>query len=51
MRDEEIKDTVRKEYSRIAQEDTSCCPSCGCGSFMDQAVNIGYTPSSYSDAG
>lgn len=43
MSDEEIKDTVKKEYSRIAQEDGSCCPSCGCGSFVDQAVSIGYT--------
>lgn len=45
MSDKEIKDTVKKEYSRIAQEDSGCCPSCGCGSYMDQAVSIGYTAS------
>lgn len=45
MRDEEIKDTVKKEYSRIATEDTGCCPSCGCGSYIDQAVSIGYNAS------
>ncbi|MFP3909741.1 MAG: arsenite methyltransferase [Archaeoglobaceae archaeon] len=41
--DNEIRDTVRKEYSRIAKEDAGCCPSCGCGSYMDQAISIGYT--------
>ncbi|MBA7506818.1 Arsenite methyltransferase [subsurface metagenome] len=45
MQEEKIKKIVMERYSKIAKEDTSCCPTCGpCGiDVMEQAKNIGYS--------
>lgn len=45
MREEEIKKAVRERYSKIAQEGTSCCPTCGpCEiNVVEQAKAIGYS--------
>ncbi len=45
MEDKEIKEIVKERYSRIAEESTSCCPTCGpCGHDVTaQAKGIGYS--------
>lgn len=43
MKDDEIKDVVKEEYSKIAKSSESCCPSCGCGDTADQARSVGYS--------
>ncbi|MBA7602493.1 Arsenite methyltransferase [subsurface metagenome] len=45
MQEEKIKKIVMERYSKIAKEDTSCCPTCGpCGiDVTEQAKNIGYS--------
>lgn len=45
MKNNKIKEAVKKRYSHIAKEETSCCPSCGpCGSsIIEQAKRIGYS--------
>jgi len=45
MQEEKIRKVVRKRYSKIAKEGTSCCPTCGpCGiDVIEQAKNIGYS--------
>jgi arsenite methyltransferase len=47
-KNEEVKRTVRKAYSKVASNSNSCCSSCGCGSTDQQTVkkiskNIGYS--------
>jgi len=45
MQKEKIKKIVRRRYSKIAKEGTSCCPTCGpCKiDVMEQAKTIGYS--------
>lgn len=45
MKEKKIKEIVRKRYSKIAKEGSSCCPTCGpCGSdVIEQAKRIGYS--------
>ncbi len=45
MKNKKIKEAVKKRYSNIAKEETSCCPSCSpCGSnIIEQAKRIGYS--------
>lgn len=45
MKDKEIKGIVKERYSQIAEESTSCCPTCGpCGhDVIEQAKGIGYS--------
>jgi SAM-dependent methyltransferase len=47
-KNEEIKKTVRKAYSKVATNSNSCCCSCGCGSADQQTIKkisktIGYS--------
>ncbi|MCL5950083.1 MAG: arsenite methyltransferase [Candidatus Bathyarchaeota archaeon] len=47
-KNEEVKQSVRKAYSKVATNSNSCCCSCGCGSVDDQtknriSKNVGYT--------
>ncbi len=46
MKDEKIKEAVKKRYSQIVKEGSSCCPTCGpCGTdLLEQARAIGYSP-------
>ncbi|MCP8308611.1 MAG: arsenite methyltransferase [archaeon] len=45
MEDKKIKEVVKKRYSQIAKEGSSCCPTCGpCGyDVIEQAKRIGYS--------
>jgi len=48
MKNKDVKQTVRKAYSKVATNSNSCCCSCGCGSTDSQTVkriskNIGYS--------
>jgi SAM-dependent methyltransferase len=48
MKNEDVKKTVRKAYSKVATNSNSCCCSCGCGSNDQQTVkkiskNVGYS--------
>jgi len=45
MKSKKIKEIVKKRYSQIAKEGTSCCPTCGpCGyDVTEQAKRIGYS--------
>ena len=47
-KNEEVKRSVRKAYSKVATNNNSCCCSCGCGSNDQQTIkkiskNIGYS--------
>ena len=47
-KNEEVKKSVRKAYSKVATNSNSCCCSCGCGSNDQQTVkkiskNVGYS--------
>ncbi len=47
-KNQEIKKTVKKAYSKVATNSNSCCCSCGCGSNDQQTIkkiskNIGYS--------
>jgi arsenite methyltransferase len=47
-KNDEVKRTVRKAYSKIATNSNSCCCQCGCGSLDEQTVkkiskSIGYS--------
>jgi arsenite methyltransferase len=47
-KNEEVKRTVRKAYSKVATNSNACCCSCGCGSADPQNIkkiskNIGYS--------
>lgn len=47
-KNDEVKKTVRKAYSKIATNTTSCCCQCGCGSLDEQNIkkistSIGYS--------
>lgn len=39
---EKIKKFVKERYSKIAKENTGCCPSCGCDA-VEQTKRIGYS--------
>ena len=44
MEEEEIKNFVKKRYSKMAKAGSSCCPSCECGSsLMELGKRIGYS--------
>ena len=48
MKNKDVKKSVKKAYSKVASNDSSCCCSCGCGSVDSQTVkeiskNIGYS--------
>jgi ubiquinone/menaquinone biosynthesis C-methylase UbiE len=43
MKEGKIKKFVKKRYSKIAENDKSCCPSCGNSSLIKQAKIIGYS--------
>ncbi|MEM2896823.1 MAG: arsenite S-adenosylmethyltransferase, partial [Candidatus Bathyarchaeia archaeon] len=45
MKENAIKEVVKKRYSRIVEEGGSCCPVCGpCGlDVIEQARAIGYS--------
>src|SRR5450759_3398084 len=48
MKNEDVKKTVRKAYSKVATNSGSCCCSCGCGSNDQQTIkkiskNVGYS--------
>jgi SAM-dependent methyltransferase len=43
MKQDKIKKFVKKRYSKIAENDKSCCPSCGNSSLIKQAKIIGYS--------
>ncbi len=39
MREEDLKNSIREKYGKIASESGSCCgPNCGCGSESDEQV-------------
>ena len=47
-KNEEVKRTVRKAYSKVATNSNSCCSSCGCGSADQQTIKkisqkVGYS--------
>lgn len=47
-KNEIVKQTVRKAYSKVATNSNSCCCSCGCGSADQQTIkkiskNVGYS--------
>ena len=47
-KNEEVKKTVKKAYSKVATNSNSCCCSCGCGSTDEQTIktiskSIGYS--------
>jgi len=47
-KNEEVKKSVRKAYSKVATNSNSCCCSCGCGSADTQTIsriskNVGYS--------
>lgn len=45
MDDKEIKKTVKKRYTKFAQDNTSCCSTCGSrkDDIMKQTESIGYS--------
>ncbi len=43
MKEDKIKNFVKKRYGKIAESGKSCCTSCGNSSLIDQAKLIGYS--------
>jgi SAM-dependent methyltransferase len=43
MKEEKIKNFVKKRYGKIAESGKSCCPSCGNSSLIEQTKIIGYS--------
>ncbi len=43
MKEDKIKEFVKKRYGKIAENGKSCCPSCGSSSLIKQAKLIGYS--------
>jgi arsenite methyltransferase len=43
MKEETIRQTVREEYGRIAEDGSSCCCSCSCTSTEEIGEKIGYS--------
>jgi arsenite methyltransferase len=46
MKNKEIKNAVKKRYTKFAQDDTSCCPTCSCSEKNDITKHteaIGYS--------